>query len=216
MAKPLDKLISGENAATKQNSINWEQECQESFDKLKELCTSTLILAYADFGKPFKLHTDTSVLGLEVVLYQEQDGGCMVISYASQSLSKSESKYPIYNLEFLCLKWAITDQFHEYLYGNTFDVYTDNNSLTYVLSTAKLDAMGHRWVTGLTNYNFHIHYKSGKNNVEADVLSRIDWKKCDETIQANSIQAIVAAAVTGDVANIEVVSCSAQALNHFF
>ena len=67
----------------------------------------------------------------------------------------------------------------------------------------------------MTNYNFHINYKSGKSNVEADALSRIDWEKCDETIQANSIQAIVAAAITGDVANIEAVSCSIQAIESF-
>ena len=66
-----------------ENSINWEQECQEVFDKLKELCTRTPILAYADFGKPFKLHTDASVQGLEVILYQEQDGVEKVFSYAS-------------------------------------------------------------------------------------------------------------------------------------
>ena len=115
-------------------------------------------------------------------------------------------------MEFLCLKWAITDQFHEYLYGNTFDDYTDNNPLTYILSTAKLDVMGHRWITSLANYNFHINYKSGKSNVEANALSRIDWERCDETIQANSIQAIVAAAIAGDVANIEAVSCSIQVI----
>ena len=109
------------------------------------------------------------------------------------------------------------DQFHEYLYGNTFDVYTDNNTLTYVLSTAKLDAIGHRWITGLANYNFHIHYKSGKSNVEADVLSRIDWEKCDKTIQANSIQATFAAAIAGDVAShIESVSCSIQMIDSLF
>ena len=114
-------------------------------------------------------------------------------------------------MAFLCLKWAITDQIHEYLYGNTFDVYTDNNPLTYVLTMAKLDAMGHRWIAGLANYNLHIHYKLGKSNVEADALSRIDWEKCDQTIQANSIQAIVAAAITGNVANhIEDIPCSPQ------
>ena len=118
-------------------------------------------------GNHSNYHTDASVLGLGAILYQEQDGVEKVISYASQSLSKSKSKYPICKLEFLCLKWAITGQFHEYLYGNTFDVYTDNNPLTYSLSTAKLDAMGHRLITGLTNYNFQIHYKSGKSNVEA-------------------------------------------------
>ena len=133
----------GENTSKKQNSIRWDLECQEAFDKLKELCATTPILAYADFGKPFKLHTDASVLGLGAVLYQVQGGVEKVISYDSRSLTKSETKYPVHKLEFLCLKWAITELFHKYLYGNTFDVYMDNNPLTYVLTTAKLDAMGH-------------------------------------------------------------------------
>ena len=106
-------------------SIKWDPECQEAFDKLKALRTTTPILAYAYFGKLFKLHTDASVLGLEAALYQVQDGVEKVISYASQLLTKSEAKYPFINLNFLCLKWAITDQFYEYLHGNTFDVYTD-------------------------------------------------------------------------------------------
>ena len=111
-------------------------------------------MAYADFTKPFKLHTDASVLGLGAVLYQIYNGLEKVISYASRSLTQSETKYPVHKLEFLGLKLAITEQFHEYLYGNTFDIYTDNNPFTYVLITAKLDAMGHRWDASLANYNF--------------------------------------------------------------
>ena len=80
---PLYKLISRENEARKQNVIKWDSECQDAFDKLKELCTTTPILACADFGKPFKLHTDVSFLGLGAVLYQVQDGVEKVISYAS-------------------------------------------------------------------------------------------------------------------------------------
>ena len=122
VAKPLYKLILGVNEKSKkQNSIRWDLECQESFDKLKELCTTTPILAYADFRKPFKLHTNASVLGLRTVLYQIQNGVEKVISYTSRSLTKSETKYPVHKLEFLCLKWDITEQFHEYLYRNTFD-----------------------------------------------------------------------------------------------
>ena len=173
---------------------------------LKSLCTSTSILAYVDFTNPFRLHTDVSILCLGAVFCKEHDDIEKVIGYASQSLSKSKSKYPVHKLEFLGLKWAITDQFHEYLYGNTFDFCTDNNPLTYVLSTVKLDATGHRWIAGLANYNFCIHYKSWKSNVEVDALSRIDWEKCDGTIQVESIQAVVAAAIAGDLANIETVS----------
>ena len=83
VAKPLYKLILGENASRKWNSIKWDPECQEAFDTLKELCTTTPILAYADFRKSFNLHTDVRVLGLGPVLYQVQDGVEKVISYAS-------------------------------------------------------------------------------------------------------------------------------------
>ena len=84
-----------------------------------------------------------------------------------------EHNYPAHKLEFLALKWAITDRFHEYLYGHQFDVYTDNNPLTYILTSTKLDATGQRWVAFLTNYDFRIFYKTSKTNVEADALSHI-------------------------------------------
>ena len=96
-------------------------------------------------------------------------------------------------------------------------MYTDNNPLTYLLTTAKLDAMGHRWITGLANYNFHIHYKSGKSNVEADALSRINWEKGCETIQADSIQAIVINVITRQGNDhIEAMLAVLKPLSHFF
>ena len=122
------------------------------------MCTTTPIWVYVDFGKTFNIHTNASALGLGAVLCQVHDGVEKVISYASRSLTKSKTKYPVHKLEFLCLKRAIIEQFYEYLYGNTFDVYTDNNPSTYVLTTAMLDAMGQQWITGLANYNFHIDY----------------------------------------------------------
>ena len=76
----------------------------------------------------------------------------------------------------MALKWSVTERFHEYLYGTHFEVYTDNNPLTYVLTTAKLDVTGQQWVASLANYNFRIFYKSGKLNVEVDALSHIPWE----------------------------------------
>ena len=73
--------------------------------------------------------------------------------------------------------------------------------------------MGHTWITGLANYNFPIHYNSEKSNMEADALSWTDWEKCDETIQASSIQAIGAAAIAGNVAN-HIESNSMQSQNN--
>ena len=134
------------------------------------------MLVFANFKEPFILHTDASTFGLGAALYQYQaDGKQRVVAFASRGLNKSERNYQAHKLEFLALKSAITDKFHDYLYGNHFEVSTDNNPLTYILTTAKLDATGQRWVAQLSNYNFSIQYKPGKNNTDADSLSRIKW-----------------------------------------
>ena len=87
------------------------------------------------------------------------------------------------------MKWAITDRFHEYLYGAEFQAFTDNNPLTYVLTTVQLDATGHRWVAALSNYTFSITYKPGKNNKDADALSRIKWPEAVD-ISSQSVHAV--------------------------
>ena len=161
IARPLHELTSGENGKKKHSKVQWTDRCQESFDSLKQICSESPVLAYADYSKPFVLHTDASTMGLGAVLYQKQeDGKERVIAYASRTLNKAERNYDAHKLEFLALKWAVTDRFHEYLYGATFEVFTDNNPLTYILSTAKLDAMGHRWVASLGPYNFKLNYKA--------------------------------------------------------
>ena len=63
----------------------------------------------------------------------------------------------------------------------------DNNPLTDILTTAKLDATGHRWVASLAYYNFKIFYRSGKLNVEADALLRIPW----ENTQVNHVEPVI-------------------------
>ena len=61
------------------------------------------------------------------------------------------------------------------MYGgsNVCTVYTDNNPLTYVLTAAKLDATGHRWLAALAAYNLEIKYRSGRTNIIADILSHL-------------------------------------------
>ena len=157
--------------------MEWTVECQQAFEQLKQLCCQTPIFAYANYRKPFKLHTDASERGLGAVLYQKQDDGTdCVIAYASHTLSKPEKNYDVHKLEFLALKWSVMEKFHEYLYGGHFEVYTDNNPLTYILTTAKLDVTGQWWVASLANYNFKIFYKSGKLSVDANALSCIPWE----------------------------------------
>jgi transposase InsO family protein len=190
VARPLNKILAGENSKKKKEKIEWNDECQEAFEQLKELCSTSPVLAYADYSKPFELHTDASIKGLGAVLYQKQDDGKnRVIAFASRSLGKTEKNYITHKLEFLALKWAVTDQFHEYLYGGKFEVHTDNNPLTYVLTSAKLDATGQRWVAHLANYDFSLRYKTGASNVVADALSRIEREEIE--LDEKTVKAIL-------------------------
>ena len=87
----------------------------------------------------------------------------------------------------------MTDRFHKYLYGGSFQVYTDNNPLTYILSTAKLDAIGQRSVASLAPYNFSLHYNPGRQNVVADSLLRIPWENVSfqDLMDFNVVKAVV-------------------------
>ena len=108
------------------------------------------------------------------MLSQKQDDGWYhPVAYASHGLKGGELKYHSSKLEFLALKWAITDQFREYLQYQPFLVRTDNSPLTYVMMTPNLDAIGHRWVAAMASYNFKIEYVRGSDNKVANALSRV-------------------------------------------
>ena len=120
ISKPIREVIIGLENQTKRVAkktlINWSEAAQSAFEILKELCVNAPILAFPNYKLPFILHTDSSTEGFGAVLYQKQEGKLKVIAYASRSVTKTESNYPAHKLEFLALKWAICEKFHEYLY----------------------------------------------------------------------------------------------------
>ena len=102
------------------------------------------VLAFANYTKDFLLKTDTSKEGLGEVLSQKQaDGHYHPVAYSSQALTAHEKNYHSTKLEFLALKWAIMEHFKEYLLYQPFLVKTDNNPLTYIMTTPNLDTTGH-------------------------------------------------------------------------
>ena len=178
--------------------IQWKDTHQASLESLIQALTSPPILAYPDFTRQFILHTDASKDGLGAVLYQEdEDGVLRVIGYGSRSLTQAERSYHMHagKLEFLALKWSVCDHFRDYLfYAPNFVVYTDNNPLTYVLSTAKLNATGHRWIAELADFNFKIRYRPGTSNGDADALSRLPLhyqELCSKETSTDTIDAII-------------------------
>lgn len=171
----------------------WDQSCSEAFQKIIHCLTNTPVLAFSDPTKPYILHIDASFHGLGAVLNQEYPEGLRPVAFASRKLSASEKNYPVHQLEFLALKWAVVDKFHDYLYGAQFTVRTDNNPLTYILTTAKLNATGHRWLSALATYHFTLQYRPGSSNIDADALSRNPLPVTEEgwqSIPTESVQAL--------------------------
>ena len=151
----------GEGASRKSEHVSLSEDAQEAFQALKQACMSSPVLAFADYTKDFLLEMDTSMEGLGVVLSQKQvDGHYHLVAYGSKALTTHEKNYHSTKLEFLALKWAITEHFKEYLY-QPFLVKTDNNPLTYIMTTPNLDAPGHQWVGALVKFNFWLEYQKG-------------------------------------------------------
>ena len=183
IAKPLNDILEGEASKMKYEAVTLPSEAMKAFEQLKMCCMMAPVLAFADFEKEFQLETNASSEELGAVLSQKQsDGKWHPVTFGSRELKGGEAKYHSSKLEFLALKWAITEQFREYLQYRPFTVLTDNNPLTYILTTPNMDALGHRWVAALASYNMTIKYLKGSDNKVADTLSWIETRLNPETV----------------------------------
>ena len=168
IASPLTQL-------TRKNvPFTWTNKCDEAFEKLKECLLSPPILIYPDHTKRFKITTDASNIGLGAILSQEDDEGVdRVVAYASRKLKPAEVNYSTTEQELLAIVYAV-EKFRPYIYGQTFDLVTDHKPLIHLNTSSSKSARLTRWKLGLAEYSFDIRYKPGKDNINADVLSRIE------------------------------------------
>ena len=163
IAQPLNEHLAREGASRKSEWLLLSKDVLKAFQALKQACMSSPILAFANYTKDFLLETDASKEGLAVVLSQKQaDRHYHPVTYGSWALTAHEKNYHSTKLEFLVLKWAITEHFKEYLLYQPFLVRTDNNPLTYIMTIPNLDATGHQWVAALAKFNFWLEYQKGE------------------------------------------------------
>ena len=144
IAQLLNVHLAWEGASRKSEGVSLSEDALEAFQALKRACMSSPVLACANYTKDFLLKTDASKEGLGAVLSQTQaDGHYHPVTYGSQALTDHKKNYYSTKLEFLVLKWAIMEHFKEYLLYQPFLVNTNNNPLTYIMTTPNLDATGH-------------------------------------------------------------------------
>ena len=191
--------------------MSLSKKALEAFEALKQACMNSPVLAFAEYTKEFLLDTDTSKEGLGAVLSQKQeDGQFHPVAYGSWVFTMHEKNYHSTKLEFLALKWAITEHFKEYLLYQPFLVKTDNNPLTYIMTTPNLDATGHRCISALAKYNFQLEYQKGWDNAVADALSQVTTHLEPETLQAISDGATVGTSLRAERENPAIIKSDQQ------
>ncbi|KAE9188493.1 hypothetical protein PF002_g25296 [Phytophthora fragariae] len=151
----------------------WRPEHQAAFDSVKKSLASAPILMLPDDSKPFHVVCHASDFAIGCALMQFDDEGReRVVSYQSRQMKPAERNYPVHDKEPLAMRYALI-KFRAYLLGEqTFAVYTDHASLRTAMKSPHLSQCMARWLSFFAEYNFLIHYKPGKNNILADVLSR--------------------------------------------
>ena len=147
--------------------FKWEENCQQSFQVLKDALTQVPVLCYPCFKKGFTLQTDASAVGIGAVL--EQEGH--VIAYASRSLTLPKRQYSVIEWECLAVVFAVK-HFRHYLLGRPFSLHTDHQPLQW-LSAQKMEGRLCRWALALQEFDFEIKYRRGSSNANADALSRV-------------------------------------------
>jgi hypothetical protein len=154
--------------------VDWTDEHQACFEKLKELLSSDTVLAYFDPELKSCIVVDASSVGLGAIFTQEtREGNRNVVCYASRTLTPVERRYSQIEREGLAIAWAC-DKFHLYLYGGPeFDIITDHKPLVPMFNNprAQLPPRLLRWRLKMQQYKFSVRYNPGKEN-PADYMSR--------------------------------------------
>ncbi|KAL1448524.1 hypothetical protein WDU94_006581 [Cyamophila willieti] len=168
LTKPLTKCLKKDAVIDIQNL-----EYKQCFEKCKNVLLEEPVLQYPDFTKTFNLTTDASNFAIGAVLSQGVIGKDKPIAFASRTLNDHEKNYSTTEKELLSIVWSVK-HFRPYLYGRKFIIVTDHKPLQWLFSVKDPSSKLIRWRLRLEEYEYEITYKKGKQNTNADALSRIE------------------------------------------
>lgn len=179
IVKPLTaQLRKGEN-------LNHTKEFIETFERCKQILTTSDVLQRPDFSKPFVLTTDASNFAIGSVLSQGPIGRDKPVAFFSRTLSKAEENYSTIEKELLAIV-ASCKYFRPYLFGKKFTLFTDHQPLVYIYNMKNPSSKLVRWRLSLEEFDYEIKYRKGTQNVVADGLSRIKIEPNEINTSENS------------------------------
>ena len=164
----------------------WNQECQQSFERLQEIILHQPTLKNIDFDKELYLITDASKVSICGILLQKSHDKFYPIEFFSKTLLPAESRYPSIRRELLAI-YASIRHFHEFLYGKKFIILTDAKPLTYHIHLEKQPEIVAKWLIYLQQFEYEINHIPGFKN-PADFLSRVTENASNKNKQIATAQ----------------------------
>ena len=132
------------------------------------------VLTVPSLEDVFTLHTDASGAGIGATLNVIRDGEKRPVAFFSRQLQGAQRRYSATELECLAVFKSIYF-FSHFLYGRRFEVVTDHQALVSLLKSRVLNRRLHGWMLQLLDFDFFIVYRAGRENSDADALSRQAW-----------------------------------------
>jgi len=176
LARPLTILL-------RKGQFCWNDEAEATFADLKKAMTSTPTLIMPNFDEPFIIESDASGDGIGAVLSQQG----RLIAFMSRALGLSKHTWSTHAREMLAI--VVTVQlWRPYLLGRKFLIQTDQRRLKYLLEQRITTLEQQKWVSKLLRYKYEIVYKSGKENLAANALSRMTGSPCLTTLYVPQTQ----------------------------
>ena len=184
------KSVNLTNLTKENTKFEWSQPAQNDFDFLRHvLSTEPVVLVHPNFDLEFRVQTDASNFAIGAILSQnDQEGRDHPIQYLSRKLRQNEINWCTRDKEALAIIWAL-DELRPYLIGKHFTLETDCKNLQWLMKAEKPQRLV-RWAMQLQEYKFTIKHKPGKQNANADALSRViyDDKTENKIDQINILQ----------------------------
>lgn len=166
ISSPLSELLK------KETKFEWGEKEQKSFETLKSSVSTAPVLILPNPSLEYVVDTDSSGYALGAALLQDHGFGLQPIAFMSKKMLDAEKNYTVREQEMLAIVCALKEWRH-YLHGNKFKIITDHNSLTYIdTQKNQLSSRHARWAEFMSQFNYQIIYRRGKENIVADALSR--------------------------------------------
>lgn len=170
---PLNALLTGSVKGS--HPVNFSPPELEAFEACKGGLSQAAMLAHPDCGAKLALVTDASDTAMGAVLQQFKEENWQPLAFFSRKLSPAQSKYSPYDRELLAIYEAIK-YFRHMIEAREFVIYTDHKPLTFAFHSRKENCSPRqfRHLDFISQFCTDIRHISGKDNVVADTLSRVD------------------------------------------